>query len=163
VCADNSGGNGSVGGGSPDISRKKPRTKTGKVVTRNGRPSGDRGGALCRVVGGAVMTGAQMIARERTRQHRQEGWTAKHDNGHVHHELVRAAVCYALPEQVREQRVLTQTLFWHLWPWGSRYWKPTPDDRIRELVKAGALIAAEIDRLHRLIAPPPESEEGGER
>ena len=27
--------------------------------------------------------------------------------------------------------------------------KPTPDDRIRELTKAGALIAAEIDRLLR--------------
>ncbi|MEM5768085.1 MAG: hypothetical protein AAGU23_06610 [Bacillota bacterium] len=27
--------------------------------------------------------------------------------------------------------------------------KPTPDDRIRELKKAGALIAAEIDRLQR--------------
>ena len=29
-------------------------------------------------------------------------------------------------------------------------WKPTPDDRIKELAKAGALIAAEIDRLQRL-------------
>jgi len=28
------------------------------------------------------------------------------------------------------------------------HWKPTPDDRVRELVKAGALIAAEIDRLN---------------
>jgi hypothetical protein len=28
-------------------------------------------------------------------------------------------------------------------------WKPSPDDRFRELVKAGALIAAEIDRLLR--------------
>lgn len=27
--------------------------------------------------------------------------------------------------------------------------KPTPDDRIRELVKAGALIVAEIERLQR--------------
>jgi hypothetical protein len=29
------------------------------------------------------------------------------------------------------------------------WWKPTPSDRIRELTKAGALIAAEIDRLKR--------------
>jgi hypothetical protein len=29
-------------------------------------------------------------------------------------------------------------------------WKPTPGNRIRELEKAGALIAAEIDRLSRL-------------
>ena len=33
------------------------------------------------------------------------------------------------------------------WPWNVVWWKPTPDDRIRELAKAGALIAAEIDRL----------------
>ena len=34
-----------------------------------------------------------------------------------------------------------------MWPWNGSYWKPTPDDRIKELTKAGALIAAEIDRL----------------
>jgi hypothetical protein len=38
----------------------------------------------------------------------------------------------------------------HAVPWGESWWKPTPEDRVRELVKAGALIAAEIDRL----APP---------
>lgn len=34
------------------------------------------------------------------------------------------------------------------WPWHSSWWKPS-DDPIRNLVKAGALIAAEIDRLQR--------------
>lgn len=34
------------------------------------------------------------------------------------------------------------------WPWAKKYWKPkTP---LEDLVKAGALIAAEIDRLQRL-------------
>jgi hypothetical protein len=37
-----------------------------------------------------------------------------------------------------------------LWPFFTRPWKPTPDNRIRELEKAGALIAAEIDRLQRM-------------
>lgn len=32
-------------------------------------------------------------------------------------------------------------------PWDNEWWKPSPDDRKRELVKAGALIAAAIDRL----------------
>lgn len=33
------------------------------------------------------------------------------------------------------------------WPWDlKRHWKPTPGDPVRQLVKAGALIAAEIDR-----------------
>jgi hypothetical protein len=34
------------------------------------------------------------------------------------------------------------------WPWDERWWKPS-NDPIRDLVKAGALIAAEIDRLQR--------------
>ena len=33
--------------------------------------------------------------------------------------------------------------------WEQKWWKPTPNDRVRELTKAGALIAAEIDRLTR--------------
>lgn len=33
------------------------------------------------------------------------------------------------------------------WPWAVRWWKPK--DPIRDLVRAGALIAAEIDRLQR--------------
>lgn len=36
----------------------------------------------------------------------------------------------------------------YLWPQDWSF-KPTRDDRIRELVKAGALVAAEIDRLGR--------------
>jgi hypothetical protein len=36
-----------------------------------------------------------------------------------------------------------------LWPFYCVQFKPSPDNRIRELEKAGALIAAEIDRLQR--------------
>ena len=56
-----------------------------------------------------------------------------------------AAACYALPAWCRGRT--------RRWPWDDEWWKPTPDDRIRELVKAGALIAAEIDRLLRDTAP----------
>lgn len=34
------------------------------------------------------------------------------------------------------------------WPWDESWWRPS-DDPIRNLEKAGALIAAEIDRLQR--------------
>jgi hypothetical protein len=37
----------------------------------------------------------------------------------------------------------------------------TPNDRIRELKKAGALIAAEIDRLQRLASDAPTVGQGG--
>jgi gamma-glutamylcyclotransferase (GGCT)/AIG2-like uncharacterized protein YtfP len=36
------------------------------------------------------------------------------------------------------------------WPWDESAFKPSPDNRIKELTKAGALIAAEIDRLLRI-------------
>jgi hypothetical protein len=34
-----------------------------------------------------------------------------------------------------------------LWSWDEEYKKPTPENPVRQLAKAGALIAAEIDRL----------------
>ena len=37
----------------------------------------------------------------------------------------------------------------HFWPFDLKWLKRTPKKRIKELAKAGALIAAEIDRLQR--------------
>lgn len=82
------------------------------------------------------MTGVELIAAERERQVSQEGWTPEHDDEHKHGELRGAAACYALGRMIPE-----------IWPWSSEWWKP--GNRIRELAKAGALIAAEIDRLQR--------------
>lgn len=90
------------------------------------------------------MDGAGMIVTERMRQVTEERWDWSHDDEHVSGELALAAVCYAMPTDLR-QSVMTN------WPWDEAWWKPTPEDRIRELVKAGALIAAEIDRLQRVI------------
>jgi hypothetical protein len=42
------------------------------------------------------------------------------------------------------------------WPWDASWWKPS-NDPVRNLVKAGALIAAEIDRLQRAAASTDES------
>lgn len=92
------------------------------------------------------MTGAELIAKERTRQIEKEGYNKEHDESHESDELIYAAVAYAIPH------------FWHsypsgrsreteFWPWDFTYWKPSPDDRVKELIKAGALIAAEIDRI----------------
>ncbi|MDR7867788.1 MAG: hypothetical protein RIN56_13320 [Sporomusaceae bacterium] len=94
--------------------------------------------------------GVQLIAEERQRQIDQEGWTAEHDRQHSRGELAIAAGCYAFPQIVRMAWGMAQ----RLWPWGLEWWKPCPEDRIYELQKAGALIAAEIDRLLA---------EGGER
>lgn len=81
-------------------------------------------------------TGIGIIARERERQIEKEGYTEKHDNKYKDEELAAAAAAY-LTGEVR------------FWPFELKFWKPTPNDRIRELAKAGALIAAQIDILQK--------------
>lgn len=83
------------------------------------------------------MNGVKLIERERVRQVVDEGWDAEHDAKHTDGELRAAAICYALGN----------TQFWPE-DWDKAYWKPTRDP-VRDLTKAGALIAAEIDRLLR--------------
>lgn len=125
------------------------------------------------------MNGIELIAAERQRQIEVEGWTAEHDDEHGDQDMARAAACYARPRTPTtcadcdgrgrfkidhvfspdeegpcgkcggvgivgpDASVPTD------WPWDDEWWKPVPDDRVRELTKAGALIAAEIDRLLR--------------
>ena len=89
-------------------------------------------------------TGAELIAAERRRQIVVEGYSADHDRADGPGVLIRAAMCYATPAH---KRVMLGRRAPIDWPWEPDYWKPSPDDRVRELVKAGALIAAEIDRL----------------
>lgn len=92
-----------------------------------------------------MKTGIELIAEERQRQITAEGWTAAHDDDHDSCELAKAAAWYALPSNWREH--IAKRGIIPLWPWTEDA-KPGPD-RVRELTKAGALIAAEIDRLQR--------------
>jgi hypothetical protein len=120
--------------------------------------------------------GVSLIAAERKRQVEKEGWTPAHDDEHTMQEIALAAAVYAWP-QPRPLAVKKA------WPWDRGWFKPTipeyeltgcgcrgagecehwggvsPDARavarIRDLTKAGALIAAEIDRLSRLSASAP--------
>lgn len=95
------------------------------------------------------LTGAELIAQERQRQIEVERFDKYHDEDHDSQELAFAAVTYAMPfEETGSGKSKIKRI--HFWPWEPRWWKPTPNDRIRELVKAGALIAAEIDRLQQL-------------
>ena len=94
-----------------------------------------------------MKTGIELIADERKRQIEEEGWTKEHDAQHKVDVLVKAAVCYALPPLSRADVSPDVGKPPFFWPFSQESWKPSPDDRIRELVKAGALIAAEIDRI----------------
>lgn len=98
-------------------------------------------------------TGAELIAAERERQINVEKWTEFHDSAHNRGELLDAATCYT--EAVRYKRKTGRLMGQpNLWPWRGEetFWKPKEDD-IRTLVKAGALIAAEIDRLINIRFP----------
>jgi hypothetical protein len=111
-------------------------------------------------------TGIDLIAAERARQIEQEGWTPEHDAEHDKHELAWAAICYAAPEWIYRETGRhifggDGYVFSDPWPWDRQSDKrprdfidvtlradeQSRDERIRCLVKAGALIAAEIDRL----------------
>ena len=81
------------------------------------------------------------VVAERQRQIDGEGWTVAHDDQHNNGELAKAAAAYA-------SYGASFTVPNGLWPWSNEWWKPTGSKR-RALVKAGALILAEIERLDR--------------
>jgi hypothetical protein len=95
------------------------------------------------------MNGVELIATERRRQIDVEGWTPEHDDIHCGAEMSEAAAGYAHTAnlQLHGYRNLARDVP-YLWPWDEKWWKPSPNP-ICNLVKAGALIAAEIDRLQR--------------
>lgn len=94
------------------------------------------------------MDGIELIRKERERQINVEGYNAEHDDAEKADSLSTAGAIYALPWNIRT--IINATRYW---PWDKSFYKPSKSDhtdaRIKELVKAGALIAAEIDRLKR--------------
>ena len=99
---------------------------------------------------GAMAQAFYDLLAERLRQVDDEGWSPEHDDQHAVGELAKAAGCYAwIAGQSDELRLIFDAPP-PTWPsnWGSDWWKPT--DRRRDLVKAGALILAEIERLDRI-------------
>jgi hypothetical protein len=80
------------------------------------------------------------VLAERRRQIVAEGWTPEHDDGHAQGEMADAAALYA---SLRVRHIAG----FATWPWSPDWFKPK--DRRRDLVKAGALILAEIERLDR--------------
>ena len=106
------------------------------------------------------------VMNERARQQDVEGWTPEHDDQHRGGQMALAAGCYAMFASASDSNRAATDLsgglttlgkplrgwaaWLQLWPWDRAWWKPT--DRRRDLVKAGALILAEIERLDRAAA-----------
>lgn len=91
------------------------------------------------------MSGSVQIHAERWRQEKEEGFDEANDDAYTEGELVRAAIAFAVNEQPGTE---LQDVGLAAWPWSTKWWKSYGP--IRNLVRAGALIAAEIDRLQRL-------------
>ena len=82
--------------------------------------------------------GVQRINGERRRQLYIYGWSIPYDQKYTKGELQRAAICYATPGVMCDTPVPSD------WPFPADWWKPD-DQPIRNLAKAGALLAAAID------------------
>lgn len=89
--------------------------------------------------------GINRIAAERLRQTTAEGFDTTHDAQHAKGELIHAAVIY-LKFAFRQSQGEAMN---PVWPWGDEWLKLEKGNPIRALEKAGALIAAEIDRLEQ--------------
>lgn len=93
------------------------------------------------------LSGAEQIAIERRRQTEGLGFTPEKDMAYRSGELIDAALAYAEAAASLSDRCPS------VWPWSENTWKPKSP--LENLVRAGALIAAEIDRLQN------ETERGG--
>ncbi|HFZ1016596.1 TPA: hypothetical protein ACIJRM_005373 [Klebsiella oxytoca] len=100
-----------------------------------------------------VNAAAANVLAERKRQVSVEGWTPSHDDAHKNNEMAFAAACYAFHAAAAS---------WDLedcgteydshpapknWPWEPEWWKPK--SARADLVRAGALILAELERIDR--------------
>lgn len=90
-----------------------------------------------------LQNGCGLIAEERTRQHQDLGYDELGDDNYVSGELRDAAIAYA---QVCDDSYCD--MLPDCWPWTEEAFKPGSIEE--NLVKSGALIAAELDRRYRV-------------
>lgn len=94
---------------------------------------------------------ARDVLLERIRQVEEEGYDAQHDDEHVNDEIAAMAALFIMPEGARDWDATStgygDTLAQAMVP--AQWYMPTFGDRRRDLVKGGALIQAEIERMDR--------------
>lgn len=111
---------------------------------------------------GPIKTDAlHSVIAERRRQIMSEGWTPEHDDEHAQGEMALAAACYAAHTATWEfighgldskgglfrAYQSAQEFVGRMWPWAREWWKPK--DERSNLVRAAALLLAEIERMDR--------------
>ena len=90
---------------------------------------------------GSLSNAVQSVIAERQRHQSAEGWAPEHDDQYGESQLLWASSCYVLNTIQPFNSIPLD------WPWAPEWWKPT--NPRRDLVKAGALILAEIERIDR--------------
>lgn len=97
------------------------------------------------------------VLAERQRQIEAEGWTAEHDDEHDSGELADVAACYALGVYSDRADAGVPGDIPPYWPqsWDESWWRPK--SRRRNLVRAAALLIAEIERLDRAALKAPNA------
>lgn len=102
------------------------------------------------------MTGEERIRAERDRQIQVENYGGTHDDAHDRGQLYLAAKAYL----AATHRTDIDDILEYEWPWEARFFKPyLPHSTVRGgvvdtekcLIKAGALILAEKERLDRVL------------
>ena len=96
-----------------------------------------------------ISQAARDVLTERARQINEEGWTPQHDDRHINSEMAGAAASYALHDIAGG---FFKNDIRSIWPWSREWFKPS--GKRRNLVKAAALIIAEIERLDRVKEKP---------
>ena len=107
-----------------------------------------------------MKTGIELIAEERQRQIEKEGWDSTHDAEHAGGDMIGASMCYAanaLNKIHGEEMARAQIRSYDenggewmdAWPWSKDWDKREKHDAKRSLIIAGALIAAELDRISK--------------
>jgi len=92
-------------------------------------------------------TAALAVLEERLRQIESKGYTAELDDGYTRGQLADAAGAYAFWAYTCNMDYYKVTTVPPSWPWTPDHWKPTNQRQM--LVRAGALILAEIARVDR--------------
>lgn len=92
---------------------------------------------------------------ERVRQLSEEGYDAAYDDAHIDGSIAQAAAWYAAHAGGMPYRGYGRMPYW---PWDDEWKKPK--DARRDLVRAGALILAELERIDRITARETQVESG---
>lgn len=123
-----------------------PAVEPAEPETLLGEPSTPEAGLEGWSYYGTRCPAAVDVLKERVRQVEGEGYGVESDDGYTDYQLPRAAICYAIKAAGLPSH--RATLYW---PFPAPAFKPT--ERRANLVKAAALLLAEIERLDRAESP----------